>query len=80
LRAKIKFSGIPHNPKPPAMIDMPSKSNPSSAAAAVEKTLFMSASQNWRTIIGDAAHVGNPASACAKDVPQAARLACALNE
>jgi hypothetical protein len=33
--AAIRFSGMPHRPKPPAAMVMPSKSSPSRASAAV---------------------------------------------
>src|SRR5512142_2382738 len=39
--AWIRFSGIPHSPKPPAAIVMSSRSKPDSASRAFANTLFM---------------------------------------
>src|SRR4029078_5306225 len=39
--AWISVSGMPHRPKPPAMIIMPSLSTPASAALASGNTFFM---------------------------------------
>ena len=39
--AWMKFSGIPHSPKPPAAIVMLSRSTPLSAAAASGYTFFI---------------------------------------
>ncbi|WP_238537012.1 hypothetical protein, partial [Caulobacter sp. AP07] len=35
----MRFSGMPHRPKPPAMMVMPSNKRPASASAAVDFTL-----------------------------------------
>src|SRR4029077_3020879 len=41
--ARISVSGMPHRPKPPAMIVIPSLSNPANAERAAAWTLFMTA-------------------------------------
>ena len=38
--ASISAAGMPHSPKPPDMIDMPSRSRPAKAAFASGKTLL----------------------------------------
>src|SRR3954447_2482743 len=53
--APIRLSGMPHSPKPPAMMVMPSRSSPARASCALDRTLFIGRSSSSLNPIGSGA-------------------------